>query len=353
MNQRQRRPWIHFLSHSGKKQREPKTGQKRRRKSENGAGMTRSKNENPTNQKYSRKKKLTEGKREHGGNKKNNDRKKKKKKVPHAQYYVLFNVLCVTCCVSRIKFMCQQFINNKARKKESGRNWNSRAADGQSRKTQKNRWSNQQKFWTGKKTTLSHKPFVAHWHIHVDHFPVRAGPLSSRLCFFVPPPPLHLFHIVYYFFGPSSTRTHLFACLVVKRRGNSLNIIPRTDKQINANNLVAWCADTAHQAQLDLNSPQTSFFPTFLMLIDFEKSYRQYWTNREQRDSRSCLFACGRMWKSRPSCIDTISSHKFRHVSHIMDTKSDRKYLFVLEKHWRLAVQLDAHNLAVVVESTN
>jgi hypothetical protein len=139
MNQRQRRPWIHFLSHSGKKQREPKTGQKRRRKSENGAGMTRSKNENPTNQKYSRKKKLTEGKREHGGNKKNNDRKKKKKKVPHAQYYVLFNVLCVTCCVSRIKFMCQQFINNNARKKESGRNWNSRAADGQSRKTQKNR----------------------------------------------------------------------------------------------------------------------------------------------------------------------------------------------------------------------
>lgn len=108
-------------------------------------------------------------------------------------------------------------------------------------------------------------------------FPFVPAHSLPACVFFVPPfPPLHLFHIVYYFFGPSSTRTHLFACLVVKRRGNSLNIIPRTDKQINANNLVAWCADTAHQAQLDLNSPQTSFFPTFLMLIDFEKSYRQY-----------------------------------------------------------------------------
>lgn len=97
--------------------------------------MTRSKNENPTNQKYSRKKKLTEGKREHGGNKKN-DRKKKKKKFRtlSTTYYLMYYVWHV---VSRIKFMCQQFINNNGRKKESGRNWNSRAADGQSRKTQK------------------------------------------------------------------------------------------------------------------------------------------------------------------------------------------------------------------------
>lgn len=180
---------------------------------------------------------------------------------------------------------------------------------------------------------------------------------SLPACVFLSlPPPLHLFHFVYYFFGPSSTRTHSFACLVVKRRGNSLNIIPRTDKQINANNLVAWCADTAHQAQLDLNSPQTSFFPTFLMLIDFEKSYRQYWTNREQRETRVrvCLHAPG--WENHvrhvliqfpPANFDTC------HTLWVGDTKSDRKYLFVLEKHWRLAVQLDAHNLAAVVESTN